>query len=199
VTERQELQLILTDAKGNVRTTLAAPHIRIKTARKSHTAVEIAIDRQTLAALGAERATILVGDRVTLAPVPVPGDDNPQTEQDIALSKTALRTVGANTIDRNVEIVGTVHALNHLINTLPAINRTGPAAREALWSGITSLKPEGAGATHFDRVMREFSACWDSRVVEVGAISAYTCVQRRHDLIMWQGTREYWHNIAAGS
>ena len=126
-------------------------------------------------------------------------DDNPQTEQDIALSKTALRTVGANTIDRNVEIVGTVHALNHLINTLPAINRTGPAAREALWSGITSLKPEGAGATHFDRVMREFSACWDSRVVEVGAISAYTCVQRRHDLIMWQGTREYWHNIAAGS
>lgn len=199
VAEGRELELILTDAKGNVRTALAAPHIRVKTARRSHTAVEIEIDQQTLAALGAERAAILVGAHVTLAPMPVPGDDNPQTEQEMAIATTVLRSVGANTIDRNVEVAGTAHALNHLINTLPAINRTGSAARARLWNRISSFKPEGVGAKHFDRVAREFSDCWDSRVVEVGAISVHTCVQRRHDWIMWEETDKYWNAIDAGS
>ena len=58
------------------------------------------------------------------------------------------------------------------------------------------------GRTAPDRVAaakQDFDTCWNSLVVEVGAVTMRSCLQRKHDRLMWENTVRYWKKVSAGS
>ena len=199
VAEGRHLRLVLTDAEGRRRAVPAAAHVRIASARRGHTAVIMEIDERALSRLGAVSAAIEIGGGVALAPVPVPGDPNPQTETDLALATGPLRATGTAVIDRAEGAVEAVWSLNRMINAAPPAAGRNRTERASLWARALQTPLGAAAPARIAAAKRDFDACWDSRVVEVGAISLRKCLQRKHDQLMWSNTLRYWGKVAAGS
>lgn len=193
------LHLILTGSDGRVRRIPAAPHIRIRAARATHTAVIIDLPAHALAALGARHAAIEVGDRVTIAPVPVPGDRNPQSAQERRIAAGPLRSVGSKVVDRAGGTVDTVRVLNRLLNAMPDAIEIDPDARTRLWQRALDAGFDGAPASKVARAAEAYAACWQRRHVQLGAYSVRRCLQWRHDGIMWDQVKRYWKAVGAGS
>ena len=100
-----QLTLVLTGQDVKTQRIPAADHIRITAARSGHTAVTILVVQSRLAALGARKAAIVVGEQITLFPHPVAGDDNPQTEQDkCSAADTVLRDAPDDRIKRAKQV-----------------------------------------------------------------------------------------------
>jgi hypothetical protein len=199
VVEGGALGLLLTAADGSVRRVKAAPHIRIRTSRAGHSAVVIEMPADILSQFAARQAALKVGDRVTLAPVAVAGDNQPLTEEERRIAAGPLRTLGAKVVDRDGGSVGTVRVLNRLVNAMPNAIDIAPGARKRLWhralaSGFHTA-PAGVRAT----AEREYAACWNDRVVELGGISVRECLGQRHDRLMWDQGERYWNAVGAGS
>ncbi len=193
------VRLILTGPDGGIRTMPAGAHVRITAARSSHTAVVIEMPRSSLAALGARQAAIDIGSRVTLTPVPVPGDSNPQSEQDQRIAAGPLRNLGAKIVDPAGPAVATVRVLNRLVNALPEVIEIDRTAgdrllQQALDGGFAKAPP-----TQVTQASKAFAACWNTRHIEVGAYSVRSCLQRRHDGLMWDQVKRYWKAAGAGS
>jgi hypothetical protein len=186
------LTLVLTDADGNLRRISAAPNIRIKAARSGHTAVMIEMPQHTLAALGAQRVALDVGAGATLMPVPIVGDDNPQTEQDQRIATGPLRKLGAKIVDRNPKGVEAVLVLNRLVNALPMTNKVDSGARTRLWNQALDRGFKSATPQHIAMAKVEYNTCWRNRVVELGGLPVRDCLEKRHDRLMWKHVKRYW-------
>lgn len=194
-----DVTLIVKGADGTTRRLSAAPYIRIAAARSGHTAVTIAVDAMHLKRLGVQSAAIAVGERVSLMPVPVAGDDNPQTDQDRRLARGPLRNLGAQIVDKGPHDVARVHALNRLINVLPdRIDRRADAA-QSLWRRAADSAFRNAPAGRVTTARQEYAACWQDPVVALHGYSVRHCLQRRHDSLMWQHVKRYWDAVGAGS
>ncbi len=194
-----ELSLVLTGVDGRLRRLPAAPHVRITTARDGHTAVIIELPQRTLAEFGARRAAIEIGASVTLMPVAVAGDDNPQTEQDNRVATGPLRALGARIVDRGLRELESVRTLNRLVNALPPTNGINPDARRRLWRQALERGFQTAAPEQVARAAQEYQACWGDRAVNRGGVSVRYCVERRHDALMWDHVTRYWKAVSAGS
>ncbi|MDD9915283.1 MAG: hypothetical protein OXT01_11545 [Rhodospirillaceae bacterium] len=199
VAEGRHLRLVLTSPNGGTRTVPAAPHLRIETARRGHTAVTLSMDAAKLSELGAIAAAIEIGGGVALAPVPVAGDPNPLTEADLALAIGPLRATGMATVDRAGGTVSTVWSLNKMINAVPPAAGKDRSQRASLWQRSLQTPLGQAAPDRVAAAKQDFDTCWNSRVVEVGAVSMRSCLQRKHDRLMWDNTVRYWKDVAAGS
>lgn len=195
----QTLDLLLTAPDGAVRRVPAAGHIRIYAARAGHAAVVIELAQSALDALGARHAAIDVGQLVTLMPVALADDDNPQTAQDRLLATGSLRVLGARLVDRSPDAVAMVHILNRLVNALPRRNGIEAGTQARLWNDALAQGFTAAPATKIARAAREYAACWNERAVELGGIPVRYCLQRRHDGLMWKNVKRYWNAVGAGT
>ena len=195
----ENLHLLLTTPDGAVRRVPAADHVRIYSARGGYTAIVIELPRSTLEALGARRAAVDVGEGVTLMPVAIARDDDPQTEQEKLLATGPLRVLGARLIDRSPDAVATVRVLNRLVNVLPRRNDTEPGARMRLWQHAVTQSFAAAPAEKIARAVREYESCWRDLVVTLGVIPVRTCLQNRRDELMWSNTKRYWNAVGAGT
>ncbi|MCH7929304.1 MAG: hypothetical protein IIA01_02225 [Proteobacteria bacterium] len=92
------LSLIVIAADGKSRRLPGAEQLTFITER-SFTAVRIALPKRALEALGAVRAAVDVGARITLVPVAVAGDPNPQSDREIATATGPLRATGERLVD----------------------------------------------------------------------------------------------------
>lgn len=189
---------MLTATDGTQRTIAAAPHLRIESARRSHTAVIIAMDEAQLAELGAVSAAIAIGGGVALAPVPVAGDPNPQTPADLALAIGPLRATGMAMVDRAGGTVASVWSLNKMINAVTPEAGKDRTQQATMWQRALQTPLGKATTARVTAAKQDFDTCWNSRVVEVGAISMRTCLQRKHDRLMWDNTVRYWKKATAG-
>lgn len=199
VAEGGALRLLLTGTDGSVRRVTAAPHVRIRTTRAGHTAVVIELPAGVLARFAARRAAIEVGARVTLAPVAVAGDNDPLTEQERRIAAGPLRALGARVVDGAGSSLSTVRVLNRLVNAMPDRIEIDPAARTRLWRRALAAGFEAAPEKDRAQAAREYAACWENRVVELGGMSVRECLGRRHDRLMWDQGERYWKAVAAGS
>ena len=199
VAEGGGLQLVLTDPSGGVRRVPAAPYIRIEAARASHTAVTISLPQSGMDVLDARSVAIEVGAQVTLAPVAVAGDENPQTEQERRDAAGPLRATGADIIDRAGGSVETVRVLNRLINVMPNGVEIDAGARGRLWQRALTTEFAAAPPARVDRAAQQYNTCWQDRVVQLGGYSVRECLQRRHDDLMWGHVERYWKAVGPAS
>ena len=82
-------------------------------------AVEIEVPQKSLTAAGVASAVLRVGGGVSLVPVGLPNDANPQSDQDIALATGPLRDAADSILRRNGESIEVASLVNRTIGLLP--------------------------------------------------------------------------------
>jgi hypothetical protein len=188
--------LRLTRADGSVISRPAGKFVRFTSAR-GHFAVRIAIDKTTLARLGAVKAAVRVGRQVSLLPNPVTGDKRPHKAAEIKSVSRELRADAAPLADGDSPNAVAARALNRAINLLPFGDDTDPRWRKSLWSkavkGVQGkdASPVGLGLVrHWQRICRGYP-------LRRGAYRL--CLERGHDGLIGQVNRDYWKITGAGS
>ena len=166
-------------------------------------AVEIEVPQNSLAAAGVDRAMLRVGNGVSLVPVGVPGDANPQSDQDIVLAIGPLRDVADSTLRRNGESVAVASLVNRTIGLLPnpyGKRTQGPAdVRSEIFS---SLPSDEVGKSIWGTLVDILDRC------EVGpagqkndfrGLLTRECLGRQHDKLITPIRDAVWDAIETGS
>lgn len=144
------------------------------------------------------RLTVEVGPSVSLVPVPVAGDPDPQTADEIALATGPLRSVAEQLFETPGASADAARLTTLLINSLPARGRETVEMRDGLFDRIaalpasSSLSPEGIEQAH-----GLYAECGIS--VESGSMfSMRECLRLRHADLMVRSNRTFWEQ-AGGS
>ena len=199
------LSLVATTPDGRSLRLPAADHLRITTAI-GFTSVTMSLpqsrrDRiaETLGAAPEEiRLAVEIGPSVSLLPVPVAGDPDPQTEEEIALAVGPLRSVAERLFEAPGVSADAARLTTRLINGLPARGRETVEMRDGLFDEIAalpasgSLSPEGVERAH-----ALYAECRIS-VESSSMFSMRECLKLRHADLMVRSNRTFWDE-AGGS
>jgi len=198
------LHLVGIDAEGRTRTLSPAALLTVTSARH-HKMVRFTVRQESLAALGIAKARLHIGERVTLLPKPVAGDDRPQTEADVALATGPLRTLGHRLVDQDPSEGKAVRLMARMINLLPMGRQVSKQTQASLWR--RSGAAETAAALHpgdQHKVKQGFTNCRfiaGSKNLLSGhsATSMRDCLEAVHDGMLDALNKRYWDGIGAGS
>ena len=195
-TDARRITLHITRADGTVVSLPAAKHARFTTARGQF-AVRLAVPADLVREMGANRIAVSVGQRVTLAPEPTPGDAHPLTRAEIERAAGALRATAEVLVDRDQPDAVAARTMNRIINLLPQGDDTDPGWRRALWARATAgLAKRGPTADGLAMVGIWQGICRGYRLVP----GAYRrCLEAGHDTFIGRVNRDYWRAIAPGS
>ncbi len=197
VAHSEGLTLVVTAADGSQRRLPAANLVRVTSAR-AYMAVTVSVAERSLKALGATRASITVGQRVSLVPVPVSGDPWPLTGDDVASATGPLRAGAASIFDRGGELPVAARITNRLINAAPSDGPLGPHRRDGLWRRVVGADPADAADPGTRSAARIFTLC--RGLVAEGAYSTLrSCLEIQHDALMVETNSRYWQTMGAGS
>ena len=187
----QSFTLVLTDALGAERRLPAADHVTFVESR-GFMSVSARITESDLARLGAAEARIEVAANATLLPVPVEGDPNPLTEQEIALATGPLRRLGAHLVDRT-PTAAAAGMVSGIASRLPAFN---PGATKPDYPGIwKNVAGERAGQPAALRARSELDFCLQ-RAGALSPVSVRRCLEWRHDQLIRDLNVDYWGSQA---
>lgn len=187
----EALTLVATAADGSRRVLPGADHLTITTAR-GVAAVRIAISQGALDALGAVSAAVQVGPRASLVPIPVLGDPNPQSPEEIDAATGPLRVVAERLIDQGGPAVGAVRLIDRVINALPERGRVGDETGRQLWRELVSESGDAAAA--IARADEAYTRC-DGLVSKGYEFSLRRCLEKRHDALLLELNDRYWDAI----
>lgn len=187
----EDFTLLAIAADGKTRRLSGADHLTIVSAR-SFSAVRISLSKQMLAALGAVRAAVEVGPRVSLVPVAVAGDPDPQSDEEVATASGPLRKLGEAIVDNAGAEADAARLTNALINDLPEAGRVGVARAERLWR--ERLAQSTAGAEAVTQATGIYETC-RARVAAGHYFSLRRCLEVKHDERMLNLNRRYWQAI----
>ncbi len=188
------LTLVAVAADGKTLRFAGAEHLTITSAR-GFTAVRISMPTSALAALGAVRAGVKVGAKVSLVPVPVAGDPWPQSPEEIAAASGALREVGTRLVDNGGPVAGAARLMNALVNGLPDRGRTGVELGDRVWR--KTVTRHDLDAESIARAAEAYGLC-RKRAERGYYYSIRRCVEQQHDELMSDLNRRYW-NALVGS
>ncbi len=197
VARGEGLTLVVTAADGSRRRLPAAGLVRVTSAR-AYMAVTVSVAERDLKALGATRASITVGRRVSLVPVPVPGDPWPLTGHDVASATGPLSAAADSFFNRGGEIPVAARITNRLINAAPSDRPLAPPRRDGLWRRVVGADPAAAADPGTRSAARIFTLC--RGLAAEGAVSTLRrCLEDQHDALMIETNGRYWQTLGAGS
>jgi len=208
----QSFALIYDDRAG-IRHQMAGGDLIRITSNRGFTSVRAEIDEQALDDLGVVNAALMVARGTTLVPVPVPGDTNPITDDEIALALSSLQPLADQWLGGGEEKVQAVRLVNTLINLTPPSGRLSDDDRRGLWDRVsqhtghytgqysgTYASTDGAGLKEgaLARAQEMHDAClWR---VEIGRYSSMrSCLGVKHDSLMQDMNLSYWKATDVGS
>ncbi len=185
------LALIAVSPDGTVHRLPGAPHLTVTSVR-GYTAVTVTVEKSALVALGAVRAAVVVGPKVTLAPIAVAGDPAPQSDLGIELASGPLRELADRVVDNGGPEVGAVRLANSMINALPPHDRVPAVVAGRLWRGVVETHhPEASALAIADEV---YEGC--RRRVDRGFnFKLRNCLEQEHDRLILDLNLRYWQAI----
>ncbi len=169
------------------------------TAQRGHNAVRISVPVATLIALGLKSVAIDVGEGVSLVPVPIAGDPNPQTEVDIAIATGPLRVLGSRIVDHGGDTTMAARLTNDLINALPEGGRVVPDVRDGLWDDATRAGSQPAIAPGARELARGAYEQCRANLASGWILTMRQCLGARHDRFLGELNNEYWDKLKVGS
>ncbi len=185
------MTLIVSAGDGTRREIPAADHVSIVTER-SYTAVRVSLPERLLQEWNATQVALEVGPRVTLIPLPIADDPEPQTEADIALAVGPQRSVGERLVDRSSPDSDVVRITNVLINALPERGRVTPDQRGSLWARVIAPRAAALPAASVESAGAVYDRC--QRKVSIGRyFSLRRCLEAAHDALMVGLNSKYWN------
>ncbi len=169
------------------------------TALRTHVAVRITVAADRVRELGLAGVSVSVGQNVALIPAPVPGDDNPQDELELALATGPLRALGDTLVDSEGDRIVAARLASQMINALPPRGRVDAAARQSLWR-MTTADPRYATLTPNTVEALRFAWFHCDHGASYGlARSMRTCLEGQHDSMIGYLNNQYWDAAKAGS
>jgi hypothetical protein len=191
------LTLVVTAADGAQRRLPAAGLVRVVSAR-AYMAVTVSIAERYLKTLGATGAAVVVGQQVSLVPVPESGDPWPLTEDDVASATGPNRAGAAHFFDRGGELPVAARITNRLINAAPSDQPLGPQERDDFWRRVIGADPADATDPGTLSAARIFTRC-RGLVAEGAHPTLRRCLEQQHDALMIETNGVYWQTLDAGS
>lgn len=193
----QDLTLTLLGRDGAARRVAAGDLLRVATTR-GYSSVRISLAQTALAALGAVRATITVGARVTLLPIAEAGDLSPLTADEIAFASGPGRAIASGYFDGEAGPAGAVRVLTRVINAVDKNERMTSAKRSERWQAALSTMTAGADGSARALADEQFSLCqaWLDKKLVYGL---RRCLEGRHDSIMRDANMRFWKSLEPGS
>lgn len=187
--EGGDLTLVVTDASGVVRRLPAGDYLNIATQR-SYTAVRISLAESVKRELGAVSVALEIGERVALVPMESIGDENPQTEADIAMALGPQRALGQKIIQQSAAESGAIALTNRMLNALPP-GRGDDETRTGLWDRAVAPFSASYPSDSVSRASGIYRRCLDK--VEAGNFySLRDCLEVGHDALMLDLNVKYW-------
>lgn len=178
-------------------TTLDPARDLVFTASRGHVAMRVAVDDAIARRIDPVEIAVYIDRNVALKPEAIAGDDNPQSEQELALAAGPLRQLGTTHVDANTDRMSAARLTNRMINILPA---TGPFTREdraGIWTrALASSGPLTAKAERFAR--NGFELC-DFTIDAGSNTSMRRCLEAQHDSLLNFLNSGYWKAAGTGS
>jgi hypothetical protein len=137
------LRLHLTDADGGHRTVHAEGLARLVSIR-GYTGVEAKVSTADMAALGAVKISLEVGNLVTLFPETAADDPNPITAAEATIARGPARQLAAAIFDSSEGLGGTISILDRAINSVTTSSRLSDEGRLDLWTRVAGRPREAA-------------------------------------------------------
>jgi len=160
------------------------------------TSVSIALAKATLAELGAISAAVEVGPSVSLLPVAVAGDPDPQSDDEVALATGAMRRAATRTFEQPGMVGDAARITTLLINALPPTATDTAEQRNGLWVAMLD-NPAMAGATAEGRAAAR--DIYDACAISMNAYatsSMRNCLELRQADLLATTNREFWKESA---
>ncbi len=186
-----EIALIAIAADGKARRIAGGALLTLEAGR-GYSSVRVTLPRRALEEMGAVRAAVEIGERVTLVPVAVAGDPDPLDEAEIAAVSGPLRDLGRRLVDDGGAETDAVRLANGLINDLPATGRIAPGEAARLWR--QRLAASGADAEAAARAGAMVAHCRD-RVAKGRFFSLRRCLETLHDREMLRLNQRFWRAV----
>ncbi len=169
------------------------------------TSIYVELPRYILDDGGFEAASLAVGPLVSLLPVPIPDDPDPQTELDIQIATGPLREVGAKILHEGDERIAAAGVINRVIMLLPDAKKDTLAAADGGWRQIAAELPQVQDDARVKELaQREYAACHAEtgsahmnhhyRLLRMG-----DCLSSRHDVLILPKAEQYWATVDVGS
>ncbi len=181
-----QLALSATDARGR---TVALPASLLRfSALNSYSAVHVSLPRAAVDAAGAIAVRLEVGPGVSLVPLPVAGDANPQDADEIRFATGALRIAAGRWLDGHAVEADAARVIASLVNAMPD-RRTIRDDNSGLWERtIGTQPPAGMDPAALDRARAAYDRC-------VSQPDTRRCLLSRHRELIQPNNGRFWDEI----
>lgn len=166
-------------------------------ALRTHVAVQIVVSEDAVRRHGLNEVTVMVGENVTLSPLPVSGDENPQDEVGLAAAAGPLRAIGSRIVDTNEARMAAARLTSRLINDLEANALPRTAVAQTLWNRATGGTSEASVSAQ--RMARGALNLCQFAVERRGIGEIKGCLQQHHDKFVDFLNANYWKAVGAGT
>jgi hypothetical protein len=189
------LALVVTTAAGSERRVPAGPNLRFVVTRRGVAGVRATVNRSLLRKLGAVRLAIEVGARVSLLPMPRPGDGAPHGAADIARVTGPLRATGTALVDRAGPNIEAARMVNRAINRLPAQGRSDRRGRSTAWRAALAATASPVGRARARLIYRQ---CRRWTAAPGTPFNLRQCLEGRHMGLISALNKRYWDATRPG-
>ena len=194
--EGRRITLHVTGADGTM-VSMPATKVAKFSAARGQFAVRLGVPAALLRKMGAVRVAVSVGERVSLAPAPAPGDEDPLSKAEIARTAGVMRATAAEFADGDRPDAVAARAMNRVINLLPKGDDTDPRWRRGLWAKATAGVPRQGRAAHGLAMVSKWRRICRGCGLYPGAYRR--CLEAGHDTFIGRVNRDYWRAIGPGS
>ncbi len=184
-------------ADGREITLDARDSLRFQSLR-GHVAMGVSLAPGLKAKHDIEQVFLTLARHVTLAPEPIPGDDNPISEGELAMVEEALRPAGNQIVDKDLEGMVAARLTMKLVNTLPLYDGDTVATTRK-WRGIMATARKSGLSPMAERYAEnayELCRYFSDRVLKG---DMRRCMQGQHDRLIKGLNSKYWKAIRTGS
>lgn len=177
--------LVATMASGAISRFEAEGLMEFRT-RYGYTAIEARLPLQHFPGGAPVSLALEVKPRAVLLPVPVPGDPDPLSGDEIAVATGPWRLAAENVMEGEAERADGARTAMRLVNALPMTGDIAAGERETLWRRVAGNSPSLA--------RRTFDACVRAVDQAVG-YPLRKCLEERHERLQVENTREFWRSL----
>jgi len=188
------LTLVVTRADGS-RMRLPADGLVSLRSEIGFSSMSISIPEARLRALGASSASIDVAPMTTALPIPVAGDPNPLTPEEIAYVTGKLRRLAEPAFENSGKTNDEARLATMVVNNLPFDEPKTAAGREAVWDKVmAAISGQAVDPTAVAAISRMFSDC-GAAVDSLTAFNLGLCMQLRQTDLMSGSNRAFWDSL----
>lgn len=194
-----DLTLVVQNRDG-VQQTLAVTDLADIRSLRLFNSVKVSLPEHVIRQFGGDgvQASLSVGPMVSAVPVPVAGDDNPLTAEEIREYTGSLRAAAEHAIGRDEANLTATRVLNRMVNWLPENTPYGTEQIAAVRNGAMSPLIAAEQPAAIRLVDRALDEC--RHKVRVKAMPHLRfCIANQHDILNSETTQTVWRSLRPGS